>query len=154
MEEFIMKRLIALFILHSHNIKMLHWRIQGSGFARIHNDTNEYVSMMEDYLDKVAEIGMICDVSPMSQLEAIYSLKESGFDPRDDLVIIGSTSIINTKEQAYQSIKTIFDQLITDIERVIADGCYSGDIVSELQSIQYGLRIESQYKIKRTLLGD
>jgi len=140
------KLLLSALVFHSHNIKLLHWNVEGLHFDIVHKTLDEYYKMLQDYTDEVAEIGSILGVKPVSLTQAVEILKN---DERQ-YVIVDPEKSYNSKE-AYVAVCDIFSNLVDLYDNVCQDENISADIINKLQEQQYSIRKEWQYKTAKRL---
>lgn len=69
-----LKELLAVFVVYSHNFKVLHWQAIGNKFDRIHKIAEEYYGMTSSDTDKIAEMGARLGFDSVGFSEAIEIL--------------------------------------------------------------------------------
>lgn len=69
-----LKELLSVFVVYSHNFKVLHWQAIGNRFDTIHSIANNYYEMLSADVDKIAEMGARFGLDSVGFSEAIEIL--------------------------------------------------------------------------------
>jgi DNA-binding ferritin-like protein len=135
------KTLLSALILHSHNVRMLHWNVTGIDFDPVHKTLDNYYGMLDGFVDEIAEIGLQVGIEPVGLFEALATLKD---DSRPYTNLLGSKKFTST--EAFTYIGVIFTTLIALYTNVCKDTSLPPDIINKLEEHMYLLRKELQYK--------
>ena len=73
-----LKLLLSVLILYRSNFHNLHWNSKGKSFDRIHVQiTDDYMGLMDKYIDIVGEMITRLGDNPPNLLETIHIIEES-----------------------------------------------------------------------------
>lgn len=108
------KKLLSIFIVYTHNVRILHWKTSGKLFDEYHELMGTYYDKMQEDIDLVAELGMTFDENPVGLVEAFELLKDDKdnfkiLDPKDDY---DEKEIISNIEILFKDLLKAIDELL------------------------------------------
>lgn len=144
MYEYDLRFLHAVVEFSKYNMKVIHWKSKGPHFDAIHQIAENNFILLNEYSDLVAEMAMINNILPVSFPEILEVLNKS--EERFEYL---STTDLFDEVLGIQKIQEILDQIISITDKVKES--LEDDEVSELETYQYKMRLESKYKCKMRL---
>lgn len=140
------KKILAIFIVYSHNVKLLHWKASGKLFDGYHVLLGEYYDKLQEDTDLIAELGLTYDENPVGLVEAFELLKEDKenykiIDPKDDY---DEKDIIDNIDILFKDILKAIDLLLKEDKVDKNPGARS-----ELENLYAYYDKECNYKNKR-----
>lgn len=131
-----MKHLICMCKVIADNIRTLHHNLVGANWFGDHVLLGEYYSKIDDIEDAVIEMSMMNGGKDIAVKDAI--LEYQNLEVKEF-----------TNEEAFALCLKYFMDLIAEIDKVKEE--LPADCVSELETFQYWLRLETKYKIAHRL---
>ena len=140
-----MQLLFAVLLAYRHNLHMLHWKVVGKSFDKVHIILDDYVSQFNTFIDEIAEILLSMGNNPLTLQEAISLL--DGLDRH--ILMVESHEDYECKE-VFKAVDIMFTDLYT-MYTEISKECEYSECVSTFDEHKYWLRIEGKYKNKKRL---
>lgn len=141
-----LQALFAVLLCYRHNLHMLHWKVVGKQFDKIHTICDDYVSQFNTMIDEVAEMILSMGGDPLTVQESMQLLSEHAAN----IPIVESHTNYEC-EDAFKAIDVMFESLYTMYTN-ITNECECGDCVSKLDEHKYWLRVEGKYKNKKRMI--
>jgi DNA-binding ferritin-like protein len=133
-----MDKLIALLKMMSDNIRVLHHNLVSGNWQADHEKFAEYYGKLDDIADAVIEMSIMTGGKDITVSDAVK---------------MGVCPSIEVKpyyaKEAYALCLKYFMELVSEMDAVKEH--LPKDCVSELESFQYDLRLEAQYKLAHRL---
>lgn len=142
--EYNLRFLHAVVEFHKYNMKVIHWKAKGPHFDTIHQVAENTFLLLNEYSDLVAEMALINGMLPVSFPEILEVLNNS--DERFEFL---STNNLFDEVIGIEKIQELLNQIIRITEKV--KETLANDEISELESYQYKMRLEADYKCKMRL---
>lgn len=139
------KELLALLIVVSHNMRVLHWCVRGLDFDPTHAMLGEYYAQFSDYTDEVAEMGMQIGVEPLGIFAAVQTAAK-GWGAE---MLTGGTQTY-TSAECYSIIDAQFSKLLSQYEATYQS--VPADIQNRLQEHAQWVRKQLHYKNRHRLM--
>lgn len=140
------KKMLAIFIVYSHNMRILHWKTSGKLFDEYHELAGGYYDKLQEDCDLIAELGLTYDENPVGLVEAFDLLKEDKdnykiIDPKDDY---DEKDIMDNIEILFKDILKAIDELLKENKVEKNPGARS-----ELENLYAYYDKECNYKNRR-----
>ena len=140
------RKLLAIFMNYTHNIKILHWKATGKLFDEYHELLDSYYEKMQEDIDLIAELGLIHGENPLGLAESFELLKEDKenykiLDPNDDY----------DEKDIIDNIDVLFKDILKAIEELLKEDKVDQNpgTRSELENLYAYYDKECNYKNKR-----
>lgn len=147
MGNFNWRQLLALLMIYTHNVHVLHWNVTGLDFDPTHAKLDEYYEEMNSYVDDIAEMGLELGIRPVGYTEAIDVLD----DPEVHYLLLRGSETFKSHD-AWEAIRNMFIQLVDFYESMTKQSDLPGDVVNKLQEHQQWFRKQVSYKNRQRLL--
>lgn len=126
-----MKELLAVLIIERSNFQILHWKVKGQGFDRVHaRVTNDYYETISTDIDDIAELGMRLNINPVNYLDTYRVAKAAC----PDIEILDAEKFYSGDE-VFSKIDTILSTILDCTKKVLQE--------SEIQYIIENVGIKS-----------
>lgn len=135
-----LRKLQALLIVHQYNFRILHWNVIGVDFDPVHELMSQYYSKLDEFIDSVVEISVMCGEDIISVMDAVAT---------KSIFTISSKRKYESKE-VFKISRALFEEILEGIDEAIND-CEHDDVKDELKIIQFWIRKELSYKNARRM---
>lgn len=95
--------LLANYAVEAHKIHNFHWYVSGPSFYNVHTDLDEVYGAMYDQLDKVAELILMNDGSPLGSMDSFLK-----------------NATLSEAAEGFKKPQEIFDAILADYEAIRA----------------------------------
>lgn len=140
------RKLLSIFIVYNHNVRLLHWKTSGKLFDEYHELMGTYYNKMQEDTDLIAELGLTYDEEPVGLVEAFEILKED----KDNYKIIDPKDNYDEKE-IISNIDILFKDLLKAINELLKTDKVDNNpgARSELENLYAYYDKECNYKNRR-----
>ena len=122
-----LKLLLSVLILYRSNFHNLHWNSKGKSFDRIHVQiTDDYMGLMDKYIDIVGEMITRLGDNPPNLLEAIHIIEESD----KNIFVVHSDDLYDLEDVIKCS-----DIMLRDVIELIKDAYEEPEIQDEFSNV-------------------
>lgn len=142
-----LKILFAALVCYRHNLHILHWKVMGNKFDRLHSLFDEYTDKFGDLIDDIGEILIANNENPLGLDECLKQLTDD-----DNHFLMLNASEDYDCDKALNALNMMFNTLIAIYDELTKKDDISSDIVSKLDEHRYWFRIENNYKNKRRMM--
>ena len=131
-----LKNLFMILVNYHFRMKMIHWNAIGKNFNSIHNDSEECATMLNEFIDEVAEI-IKCMNGTVPSLVKCIKQGDADYEFKD----------FNSHD-AYLDMKTMVDDLIRRYQTITNDLNILNGVKSKLDDSAYQLTV-MKYKLNQ-----
>ena len=122
-----LKLLLSVLILYRSNFHNLHWNSKGKSFDRIHVQiTDDYMGLMDKYIDIVGEMITRLGDNPPNLLETIHIIEESD----KNIFVVHSDDLYDLEDVIKCS-----DIMLRDVIELIKDAYEEPEIQDEFRNV-------------------
>lgn len=122
-----LKLLLSVLILYRSNFHNLHWNSKGKSFDRIHVQiTDDYMGLMDKYIDIVGEMITRLGDNPPNLLETIHIIEESD----KNIFVVHSNDLYDLEDVIKCS-----DIMLRDVIELIKDAYEEPEIQDEFHNV-------------------
>lgn len=140
------RKLLAIFINYSHNMRILHWKTAGKLFDEYHELAGDYYTKLQNDTDLIAELAITYDEEPLGLVEAFDLLKND----KENYKILDPTDNYDEKD-IIDNIDVLFKDILKAINALLDEDKVEDNpgARSELENLYSYYDKECNYKNKR-----